>query len=639
MSLIVGIDLGTTNSAVAYLKDGRPVIVPNLEGDALTPSVVAFADDDRRWVGRIAKTQAAANPQRTIFSIKRRMGNTHTAGEAPRDRGGSGVAAVVSSIKRRMGSDNVVRVGRRTYTPVEISAMILEKLKADAEAYLDEPVERAVITVPAYFNDSQRRATREAGAVAGLEVVRLVNEPTAASLAYGLDIEKAHTVMVWDLGGGTFDVSILELGDGVFEVKAVNGNTRLGGDDYDQRLAELLVERFRDEWDVDLNRDATARRLTLQLAEQAKMRLSSETKARVVLPACLCPGRRYGVTVTREAFEAVTADITERMVAPAECALSDAGLEPADLDRVVLVGGMTRVPAVRRLVKKLTGIEPYGHIDPDQVVALGAAIQAGVLAGPASRWAPVRNVTLVDVTPLSLGIETQGELFARIIHRNTPIPTTKSKLFTNAMDDQTTMEIHVLQGERELAPDNVTLDRFELCDITPQPRGEARMEVSFDIDANGMVSVSATDLQTETTKRIRVQAACQPSTEEVARMLAESREKTESDRRRRGEIEAALRGENLILALGKLVGDMEETPDPLSLRERTGEGSSAVHQAIETAENAAAQVRAAMADGRLERISSANEALETRLKMLDSVIKAAGKTSKRQNVETATPCF
>ena len=608
MSLIVGIDLGTTNSAVAYMKDGRPVIVPNLEGDALTPSVVAFAADDRRWVGRIAKTQAAANPLRTVFSIKRRMGHTSTAGED--------FAAVVSSIKRRMGSDNVVRVGRRTYTPVEISAMILEKLKADAEVYLGEPVERAVITVPAYFNDSQRRATREAGAVAGLEVVRLVNEPTAASLAYGLDIENAHTIMVWDLGGGTFDVSILELGGGVFEVKAVNGNTRLGGDDYDQRLAELLVERFHDEWDVDLNGDPTARRMTLQLAEQGKMRLSSDTETRVVLPTYLGQGRCCAVTVTREAFEAATADLTEKMVAPAECALSDAGLEPADLDRVVLVGGMTRVLAVRRLVKKLTGIEPYGHIDPDQVVALGAAIQAGVLAGQ------VRNVTLVDVTPLSLGIETQGELFARIIHRNTPIPTTKSKLFTNAMDDQTTMEIHVLQGERELAPDNVTLDRFELCDITPQRRGEARMEVAFNVDANGMVHVSATDLQTETTKRIRVAAACQPPAEEVARMLAESREKTESDRRRRGEIEAALRGENLILALGKLVGDMDlsHTVDGVDIRETP---DRAVRQAIEAAENGAAQVRAAMADGRLERINSANETLEARLKRLDRAIKAA----------------
>ncbi len=631
MGLIVGIDLGTTNSAVAYMKDGCPVIVPNLEGDALTPSVVAFTDDDRRWVGRIAKTQAAANPLRTVFSIKRRMGHTLDATEARRDRGGSAVAAVVSSIKRRMGSDNVVRVGRRTYTPVEISAMILEKLKADAEVYLGEPVERAVITVPAYFNDSQRRATREAGAVAGLEVVRLVNEPTAASLAYGLDIENAHTVMVWDLGGGTFDVSILELGGGVFEVKAVNGNTSLGGDDYDQRLAELLVERFHDEWDVDLNGDPTARRMTLQLAEQAKMRLSSDTETRVVLPTYLGQGRCCAVTVTRDAFEEATADLIEKMVAPAECALSDAGLEPADLDRVVLVGGMTRVPAVRRLVKKLTGIEPYGHIDPDQVVALGAAIQAGVLAGQ------VRNVTLVDVTPLSLGIETQGELFARIIHRNTPIPTTKSKLFTNAMDDQTTMEIHVLQGERELAPDNVTLDRFELCDITPQRRGEARMEVAFNVDANGMVHVSATDLQTETTKRIRVAAACQPPTEEVARMLAESREKTESDRRRRGEIEAALRGENLILAMEKLVGDLDlrHTVDGVDIRETP---DRAVRQAIEAAENGAAQVRAAMADGRLERINSANETLEARLKRLDRVIKATCLPDRRARQPAGCHC-
>jgi molecular chaperone DnaK len=558
---------------------------------------VAFAGDDRRWVGRIAKSQAVANPLRTVFSIKRRMGRTRTAGEE--------LAAVVSSIKRRMGSDNVVRVGERTYTPVEISAMILEKLKADTQAYLGKPIERAVITVPAYFNDSQRRATREAGAIAGLEVVRLVNEPTAAALAYGLDIEKAHTVLVWDLGGGTFDVSILELGDGVFEVKAVNGNTKLGGDDYDERLAEMLAERFRDQWDVDLNRDPTTRRMTRQLAEQAKMRLSSDTETRVGLPAHLCQGRYCAVTITRDDFEAATADITERMVAPAECALSDAGLDPIALDRVVLVGGMTRMPAVRRLVRRLTGIEPYGHIDPDKVVALGAAIQAGVLAGQ------VHNVTLVDVTPLSLGIETQGELFARIIHRNTPIPTTKSKLFTNARDNQTVMEIHVLQGERELAPDNITLDRFELHDIEPQPRGEARIEVAFDIDANGMVHVSATDLQTESSNRIRVEAACQPSAEAVERMLTESREKMESDQRRRGEIEAALRGENLILAVEKLVGDVGETPN------------QTVRQAAEAAESGATEVRAALADGRLERITSANETLEAQLKKLDLAIKAA----------------
>lgn len=597
MGPIIGIDLGTTNSAMAYMRDGEPVIVPNTEGDALTPSVVAFADDDRRWVGRIAKTQAAANPDRTIFSIKRRMGRTRTAREE--------LAAVVSSIKRRMGSDNVVTVGNRTYTPVEISAMILEKLKADAEAYLGESIERAVITVPAYFNDSQRRATREAGAVAGLEVVRLVSEPTAASLAYGLDIEKVHSILVWDLGGGTFDVSILELGDGVFEVKAVNGNTKLGGDDYDQRLVEMLSQRFRDEWDVDLNQDATAKRMTRQLAEQAKMRLSSDIETRVVLPSYLSRGRRCAVTVTRDAFEEATADITERMVGPAECALSDAGIDPIELDRVVLVGGMTRMPAVRRLVKHITGIEPYGHIDPDKVVALGAAIQAGVLAGQ------VHNVTLVDVTPLSLGIETKGELFARIIHRNTPIPTTKSKLFTNAEDDQTVVQIHVLQGERELAPDNITLDKFCLHDIEPQPRGEARLEVVFDIDANGMVHVSATDLRTETTERIRVEAACQPPADMVERMLAESRDKMESDHRKREEIEAGIRGENLILATEKLVGDMPETP------------GETVRQAADAVENGVAEVRAALADGRLERITSANETLEAELKKLDLAIKAA----------------
>ena len=605
MALIVGIDLGTTNSAVAYMKNGRPVIVPNFEGDALTPSVVAFADDGHRWVGRIARTQAVANPLRTIFSVKRLMGRSGSAREQ------RAASTIVSSIKRHMGSDHVVTIDGHAYTPVEISAMILEKLKADAETYLGESVERAVITVPAYFNDSQRRATREAAIIAGLEPVRLVNEPTAAALAYGLDlelkIEKTHTILVWDLGGGTFDVSLLELGgDGVFEVKAVNGNTHLGGDDYDQRLAEMLTERFREEWHVDLAGDPSAERLVRQLAEEAKIRLSTETQTRVVLPQPFGRGSRCTVTVTRETFEAATADITERMTGPAHQVLADAGLDPLDLDRVILVGGMTRVPAVRRLVKRIIGLDPYGHIDPDKVVALGAGVQAGVLSGH------VRNVTLVDVTPLSLGIETQGGLFARIIKRNTPVPTTGSKLFTNAADDQTLMEIRVLQGERELSADNMPLGEFELTDITPQPRGEARMEVIFDIDANGMVQVSATDLQTDTSKRIRVEATDRPNQQTVERMLAESQKRMKSDQRKRKEIEAGIRAENLVLATKRLTDEVGDVPP-----------NEAVSQAMANAEKAASAAQNALADGRLEEIEAASETLESLLKKLDSQIKAA----------------
>jgi len=598
MGPIIGIDLGTTNSVAACMKDGRPAIIPNLEGQALTPSVVAFARDEHRWVGGLAKAQAVANPLRTVFSVKRRMGRAHSDRADPE--------AVVSSIKRQMGSDYVVEVDRWAYTPVEISAMILEKLKADAETHLGESVERAVVTVPAYFNDSQRRATKNAASLAGLEVVRLVNEPTAAALAYGLDIEKAHTILVWDLGGGTFDVSILELGDGVFEVKAVNGNTRLGGDDYDQRLVEILTERFRDEWRVDLGEDPAAGHLLRHLAQQAKIKLSSDTKVNVVLPHSFGRGGRCAVTVTRDAFEAATADITEKMVAPSQCALSDAGLDPMDLDRIVLVGGMTRMPAVRRLVTEITGLEPYGHIDPDQVVAMGAAIQAGVLAGQ------VRNVTLVDVTPLSLGIESLGGLFACVIERNTPVPTTKSRLFTNARDNQTAMEVHVLQGERELVADNMTLGRFELVGITPQARGEAKVEVAFDIDANGMIQVSATDLQTDTSQRIRVEATDGPSPEAVDQMLAESRQRMGSDRRKREEIEAAIRAENLLRAAEQLLDEaLQAAP------------SEVISRAVQAAETGASAVREALAAGKADQIAAAGKALESCLKKLSTQIKVA----------------
>ena len=614
MALIVGIDLGTTNSVVAYMTGGQPVIVPNLEGDVLTPSVVAFAGDGRRWIGRLASAQATANPLRTVFSVKRRIGRAAHDSPSP---------AIVSSIKRHMGHDHDVEVNGHLYSPVEISAMILDKLKTDAEEYLARPVERAVITVPAYFNDSQRRATKQAGAMAGLDVVRLVNEPTAAALAYGLDAEDAHTVLVWDLGGGTFDVSLLELGEGLFHVKAVNGDTQLGGDDYDTRLAEILVEQFRRQWQVDLGEGPVAGRLLRQLAEEAKVRLSTETEVRVTLPEPFGRGGsprglphhgHCAVTVTREAFEAATADITERMARPARRVLSDAGLDPIDLDRVVLVGGMTRMPAVRRLVKEITGLEPYAHIDPDKVVGLGAAVQAGVLAGD------VHRVTLVDVTPLSLGIETQGGLFARIIERNTSIPATKNRLFTNARDGQTQMDIHVLQGERELAADNITLGQFELSGITPQQRGQAKVEVVFDIDANGMVQVSATDLHTDSSSRVRIEAADRPGKDVADRMLAESRQRIASDRRQRNAIEAGILAENLLRAARELLAEVQDglaDGDTCAAAERVEQGASAV--------------QAALADGELKRIKEANSTLEARLKRLSLRIRTAAPASGPAN--------
>jgi len=599
MEAILGIDLGTTNSAAAYMKDGRPVIIPNAEGEELTPSVVGLAGDGRRWVGRLAKAQAAANPLRTVFSVKRRMG-----WPAPGD---PTQAAVVTSVKRQIGSEHVIAIDGHAYTPVELSAMILEKIKTDSEAYLGQSVRRAVITVPAYFNDSQRRATKEAAAAAGLEVLRLVNEPTAAALAYGLDLENAHRILVWDLGGGTFDVSVLELGEGVFEVKAVNGNTRLGGDDYDCRLAAILSENLRRQWGLDLGDDPSAQRVIRQLAEEAKITLSTHREVRVAFPQSLGLGRGCSVTVTRDAFERATADLTQEMVAPVRQALADAGLDSLDLDRVILVGGMTRMPAVRDLARKLTGLEPYAHIDPDKVVALGAAVQAGVLAGQ------VHNVTLFDVTSLSLGIQTQGGLFARIIHRNTPIPVARSKLFTNARDNQPSTDICVFQGERELAADNMLLGSFELCGLTPQPRGQARVEVTFDIDANGMVHVSATDLQTDASRRVRLEAAGRASAQEADRAALRNMALLESDRRRRSEIEAGIRAENLVLAARGLLSELGDW--------RADQAAPALAAEVESAASA---VEAALADGRLERIEAARKALEALLRKLSSALSARG---------------
>ena len=513
----IGIDLGTTYTVVAVIEDGQPKIIPNAEGQRLTPSVVAFTDEVRPLVGQLAKRQAAANPERTVFSIK-----------------------------RRMGSDYKVRIGEREYIPQEISSLILRKVKADAEDYLGEKVERAVITVPAYFNDRQRQATKEAGIIAGLDVIRIINEPTASALAYGLDREDIQTVLVWDLGGGTFDVSILELEKGIFEVRAVSGNTWLGGDDYDQRVADYLAEQYRESYGFDFPVDAMAKQRLREAAERAKIALSRELSTSIYIPFIGSDSgapTHLNATLTRERFQELTRDLLEKMIPPTKQALADAPMGPQDIDRVILVGGATRMPAVKELARQLFRKEPYQEgINPDEVVALGAAIQAGMLLGF------IDKAVLLDVLPLSLGIETQGGLFAKIIPRNTPLPASEGRIFTTAVDNQTSVDIQVLQGERELAVDNISLGQFQLEGIPPLPRGTPKIEVSFDIDVDGIVHVSATDLLTENTRSVKVVSSRGLSPEDIQRVIYEAEVSVEEDMARRERIEAGIQADSAIAA-------------------------------------------------------------------------------------------
>jgi len=513
----IGIDLGTTYTVVAVIEDGQPKIIPNAEGQRLTPSVVAFTDEVRPLVGQLAKRQAAANPERTVFSIK-----------------------------RRMGSDYKVRIGEREYIPQEISSLILRKVKADAEDYLGEKVERAVITVPAYFNDRQRQATKEAGIIAGLDVIRIINEPTASALAYGLDREGIQTVLVWDLGGGTFDVSILELEKGIFEVRAVSGNTWLGGDDYDQRVADYLAEQYRESYGFDFPVDAMAKQRLREAAERAKIALSRELSTSIYIPFIGSDSgapTHLNATLTRERFQELTRDLLEKMIPPTKQALADAPMGPQDIDRVILVGGATRMPAVKELARQLFRKEPYQEgINPDEVVALGAAIQAGMLLGF------IDKAVLLDVLPLSLGIETQGGLFAKIIPRNTPLPASEGRIFTTAVDNQTSVDIQVLQGERELAVDNISLGQFQLEGIPPLPRGTPKIEVSFDIDVDGIVHVSATDLLTENTRSVKVVSSRGLSPEDIQRVIYEAEVSVEEDMARRERIEAGIQADSAIAA-------------------------------------------------------------------------------------------
>lgn len=536
MAKVIGIDLGTTNSCVAVLEGGEPVIIPNAEGNRTTPSIVGFSKNGERLVGQIAKRQAITNPDRTVLSVKREMGTNHK---------------------------NVI--DGKSYTPPEISAIILSKLKQDAEAYLGEPVNQAVITVPAYFSDSQRQATKDAGKIAGLEVLRIINEPTAAALSYGLDKEDNQKILVFDLGGGTFDVSILELGDGVFEVLATSGNNKLGGDDFDQRVMDYMVEEFKKEQGIDLKNDKMAVQRLKEAAEKAKIELSSVLQTNINLPFITADAtgpKHLDMTITRAKFDELTHDLVEATMGPARKALSDAGLDVEKLNKVILVGGSTRIPSVQEAVKKLTGKEPYKGINPDECVALGAAIQAAVLTGE------VKDVLLLDVTPLSLGIETLGGVFTKLIERNTTIPTKKSQTFSTAADGQTSVEIHVLQGEREMAAYNKTLGRFQLTGIPPAPRGVPQIEVTFDIDANGIVHVSAKDLGTGNEQNVTITANSNLSKDDIDKAVKEAEKYEQEDKKRKEEVETRNQADSLVYQTEKSLkelGDKLNSEDKLKI--------------------------------------------------------------------------
>ena len=561
MAKIIGIDLGTTNSCVAVLEGGEPVVIANAEGGRTTPSVVAFSKTGERMVGQVAKRQAVTNADRTIASIKRHMGENYH-----------------------------VTVDGKGYTPQEISAMVLQKLKADAEAYLGQTVTEAVITVPAYFSDAQRQATKDAGKIAGLEVKRIINEPTAAALAYGLDKESEQKIMVYDLGGGTFDVSILEIGDGIVEVLATAGDTRLGGDDFDQRIMDYLVAEFKKAEGVDLSRDKVAMQRLKEAAEKAKIELSGMTSTAVNLPYITADAtgpKHLDVTLTRAKFNELTADLVERTMKPVRQSLSDSGLKASDLDKVLLVGGSTRIPAVQEAVKGITGKEGFKGINPDECVALGAAIQGGVLTGD------VKDVVLLDVTPLSLGIETMGGVFTRLIDRNSTIPTRKSQIFSTAADGQTAVDVHVLQGEREMAAYNKALGKFQLTGIAPAPRGVPQIEVTFDIDANGIVKVSAKDLGTGKEQQISITASTNLSKEDIDKAVREAEQYAAEDKARREEVDTHNQADQVIYQTEKTLGELG---DKISAEEKSSIQTAVDHLKEVNKGNDVAAIKAATDD-------------------------------------------
>lgn len=548
MSKVVGIDLGTTNSVVAVMEGGEPTVIANAEGNRTTPSVVAFSKDGELLVGQVAKRQAVTNADRTI-----------------------------ASIKRQMGRDHKVKIDDKNYTPEQISAFILQKLKRDAEAYLGETVTQAVITVPAYFTDAQRQATKDAGKIAGLEVLRIINEPTAAALAYGLDKDNDQTILVFDLGGGTFDVSILEIGEGVFEVKATSGNNRLGGDDFDERVMKHIVSEFKKETGLDLSSDRTAMQRVREAAEKAKIELSGLTSTNINLPFITMDAsgpKHLEMNLTRAKFNELTADLVEATVGPTKRALEDAGLKPSEVHKVILVGGSSRIPAVQEAIKNLVGQEPHKGVNPDEVVAVGAAIQGGVLAGD------VKDIVLLDVTPLSLGLETLGGVSTKLIDRNTTIPTEKKQVFTTAADGQTAVDIHVLQGERAMAKDNVTLGRFQLTGIPPAPRGIPQIEVAFNIDVNGIVHVSAKDLGTGKEQKITIQSRSTLSDDDINKMVKDAESHAEEDKRRREEIDARNSADQLIYNADKTLKDLGEKVDSAA-KAKVEEAQKALQESLE----------------------------------------------------------